>query len=64
MISKADISPFLKKCEETNRINNRPIFITPAIAQIFERTLQNQMIDYLEQKNTITLSIWLPQNSF
>ena len=49
-LRKLKSRPFSKKSEATDSFNYRPIFITPTLAKLFERLMQNQMTDYLERK--------------
>ena len=49
-LKKTENTPIFKKSKETDLINYEPISITPALAKVFERLMQNQTTDYLERK--------------
>ena len=54
----ADIIPIFKKEESTLAKNYRPVSALPCIAKVFERIIQKQLSEYIEEKFNSTL-IWL-----
>ena len=53
-VKKAEITPNFKKVEKTDPISYQPISITPAIANVFEKLMQNQLADYTEGKKILS----------
>ena len=47
-LKMADISPNHKKEDMTNKDNYRPISILPSISKLFERLMQNQIADFID----------------
>ena len=45
----ADVTPEHQKDETTNKENYRPISVLPLISKIFERTMYDQLSEYLEK---------------
>ena len=44
----ADIHPFFKSEDATNKKNYRPISILPAISKVFEKLLQKQVTGFVD----------------
>ena len=45
----ANVKPFHKKDEPTDKENYRPASILPLLSKIFERLIYNQLNEYLDQ---------------
>ena len=48
-LKTADISPIFKKEDATNVKNYRPVSVLPTVSKIYERILQKQLLDHIEQ---------------
>ena len=44
----ADITPLHKKDEKTLTKNYRPVSLIPVVSKLYEKTMYNQIIDYIE----------------
>ena len=44
----ADIAPVFKKKDPVNKINYRPVSALPSLSKIFEKLLQYQLVNYIE----------------
>ena len=47
-LKKADITPGHKKLDTTNKDNYRPVSILPCISKLFERTMEEQILIYMQ----------------
>ena len=47
-LKEGDVSSLFKKNDPTNKVNYRPIKMLPAMSKIFERLMNNQIIQFLE----------------
>ena len=47
-LKHADIKPVFKKKDPLNKINNRPVSVLPSVSKIFEKLLQHQLTNYIE----------------
>ena len=45
----ADISPVFKKDDATNAKNYRPISVLPSVSKVYERLIQNQLMEHLNK---------------
>ena len=45
----ADISPIFKKEDATNAKNYRPISVLPSVSKVYERLIQNQLMEHLNK---------------
>ena len=45
----ADITPLHKKLETINKENYRPVSLLPVVSKLFERIMQKQMVNYVEE---------------
>ena len=45
----ADIFPVFKKEDATNPKNYRPVSVLPSVSKIYERLIQNQLIEHIEK---------------
>ena len=48
-LKMADISPIFKKVDSTSVTNYRPVSILPTISKIYERLIQNQLLEYIDK---------------
>ena len=47
-IKLADITPVFKKKDPLNKINYRPVSVLPSVSKIFQKLLQHQFVNYIE----------------
>ena len=49
----AKVSPVYKKCDREQPGNYRPISVLPVLSKIFEKLVNNRLIEYLEKHNIL-----------
>ena len=45
----ADVTPIYKKDDRTDKTNYKPISILPAISKVFERSMRDQILEYINK---------------
>jgi hypothetical protein len=50
----ANVTPLYKKDDPLDPENYRPISVTAALAKVFERTISNQIVEYLNKNNLLS----------
>ena len=52
----ADMTPVFKKKDPLNKINYSPVSVLPSVSKIFEKLLQYQLVNYIE--NYLSPHLW------
>ena len=48
-LKRADVTPIFKKSDSTATKNYRPVSVLPSVSKVFERLMQKQILNYIEQ---------------